>query len=372
MKQLKTITKTTALALSALMMLFSSCNSKKQNTKYQLSVGVDMGDPYVNPLIQLADEEGFFRDYDLSLKFDRFDRSAEFEALQAGKTDTLYVEIIPELAQAAQGADLVLFAGTITGGEAILANKKIAEKLDLTNTDNWRGLTIADRIFSTDEFITKGYFLQKGWELEKDIHWKLFESCEAIIAATLNGTTDIGIVDSFFVESCISQGLVYLFPQTTLKTDYVCCRQTANGPKIRQQRDAYIAYLKGQIRAFKIYKTDAEKAINAIVKATRQEPDFVSEYMYDKEGSQDMTYNPDPNYNGTLEVFTTMLSQNYLKPDGDIKLRQLDEFFDISLYAQALKEVISEFPDEPFYKEMWEYFVNNNNNYPDFSKRFSL
>lgn len=364
--------KTACVVSACLSALFLSCNEKKVAGKYSLSVGVDMGDPYVNPLIQLADEEGYFKEYGLSLKFDRFDRSAEFEALQVGKTDTLYVEIIPELAQAAQGADLTLFAGTITGGEAILANKKVAAKVDLTNTDNWRGLTIADRIFSTDEFITKGYFLNKGWELEKDVHWKLFDSCEAIIAATLNGTTDIAIVDSFFVDSCISQGLVYLFPQTTLKEDYVCCRQTANGPKIRSDRDAYIAYLKGQIRAFKVYKTDEEKAINAIVRASRQDSDFVREYMYDSEGSQNMTYNPDPNYNGTLEVFTTMLGQGYLQADEGKSLRKLEEFFDISLYAQALKEVISEYPDENFYKDMWTYFEANNNQYPDFSTRFSI
>ena len=42
----------------------------------------------------------------------------------------------------------------------------------------------------------------------------------------------------------------------------------------------------------------------------------------------------------------------------------------ISIYSDALKEITAEYPDEPFFKELREYFVSHNNEYPDFEKNY--
>ena len=60
-----------------------------------------------------------------------------------------------------------------------------------------------------------------------------------------------------------------------------------------------------------------------------------------------------------------MLEQKYVESN-----LTLDKFYDISVYAEALKNVISEAPDDEFYQNMKKHFKENNNKYPDFEKKF--
>ena len=120
--------------------------------------------------------------------------------------------------------------------------------------------------------------------------------------------------------------------------------------------------MKGEIRAYKIYKEDEKETVDSIARATKQDWDFVKRTYYSPETSQDSTYNPDPNYNGVLGDYQILLDWDYV-PHGV----ELYEFYDISVYADALKEVIAEFPNEQFYKDMWAYFLENNDKHPSFS-----
>ena len=66
-------------------------------------------------------------------------------------------------------------------------------------------------------------------------------------------------------------------------------------------------------------------------------------------------------------VYGVLIGWNYLETEQPLKL---PEFYDISVYAQALGEIIEEFPDDPFYKELWAYFLENNDQYPNFSEKY--
>ena len=56
-----------------------------------------------------------------------------------------------------------------------------------------------------------------------------------------------------------------------------------------------------------------------------------------------------------------MLEQKYVESD-----LTLDKFTDLSVYADALKKVIAENPNDSFYTDMRDYFKENNNEYPNF------
>ena len=114
----------------------------------------------------------------------------------------------------------------------------------------------------------------------------------------MRGDVDIAFISANWVETAVAQGMIYLYPETTVQKDYVCCRQTANANALRKKREAYKALLKGEIRAYKDYLFDAEGAVNSIVRATGQDYDYIYRTYYDTVTSQDTRYNPDPNFNG--------------------------------------------------------------------------
>lgn len=336
--------------------------SKTGEESYTLNVAKTTTSALTNPLIQLAEQKGYFDEYHVKLKSTTLDTSGTFEALSIGKVDTTYGQLIPPLSYGAQGSDVTLFAGTISGGMCVVVRAEDQE--ELKDLKNWKGKNIGVIQLSTSEMVTK-YVLGKdyGYKAGEDLEYTLIDGYPNIALAVSKGTVDIGFISSEYVESAISAGLVYLFPLTNLLEDYVCCRQTAYSQSFDDNREAYIAYLKGQIRAYKDYIKDEDGTVTSLVQATGETEDYIKNYIYNKETNGNRSYNPDPNYNGTLAVYDTLLEWDYVE-----KGTELSEFYDLSVYAEALKAVIEEFPDDTFFKDMWEYFKKNNSEYPDFDK----
>lgn len=343
-----------------------SCNeksSKKAEPKYTLKMGRQTTQTFISPLVQIAIEKGYFDEYGLKIDQQNIDRSGSFEAVSVGKLDFITFELVPHLSYGAQGADEILFGGTLTGGMAVFANKNVAQEVkDPKNLSNWKGKTIGVKLLSTSELVSKYVLREAGFKIDDEIKYKFFDGNEALIAAAVKGQVDIAFISSNYVDTSLDQGLVYLYPEVDLQKDYICCRQVSNGTSFKNNLAAYKALLKGEIRAYKDYITDEDSAVASIARSTKQDEDYVRKYFYAPETSQGKKYNPDPGYNGVLSDYEILLDWNYI-PRGT----ELSSFYNIDLYADALKEVISEFPDEQFYKDSWAYFLENNSKYPNFN-----
>lgn len=350
---------------------FTACSKEEDkeagsySNKYSLNVVTSATSALSNPLVQVAKEKGYFSDYDLSIKETPLETNGVFEALSIGKVDTTYGQLIPPLSYGAQGADVELFAGTISGGMCVITTKEKAE--ELKDLKNWKGKNIGVIQLSTSEMVTK-YVLANKYNYKKgtDINYTLIENYPAIVLAVSKGSIDVGFVSSEYLESALDQGLEYLFPLTEILENYVCCRQTAYKKSFEDNKDAYVAYLKGQIRAYKDLTTDEDGTVKSLVKETGETDDYIRSFVYDYEANANRKYNPDPNYNGTLAVYKTLVDWEYVE-DGI----ELSTFYDLSVYAQALKEIIEEYPQDSFYKDMWTFFEENNNNYPNFKETFA-
>ena len=108
--------------------LFVSCNKKKAaegGIEYTLKMGKQVTNPFISPLVQIADEHKFFEEYNLGINIELVDRSGSFEAVSVGKLDFITFELVPHLTYGAQGSDEILFGGTLTGGMAVMANKNV-------------------------------------------------------------------------------------------------------------------------------------------------------------------------------------------------------------------------------------------------------
>lgn len=342
-----------------LLTLFSSCKKKNQNyLSFKIAVTPNK---VVNPLIQIAEEKGYFEEYNFKPEYVTLEMIGTPEALISGKLDAAYQQVIPPLSYGSQGADVTFFAGTLSGGMETLCRKEDAASLrDLTN---WKGKTIGVIQLSTSEMIVKSALKSKyGYESGKDIKFKLIDSYPAIETAVKKGIIDIGFVTSEYLEAALSLGLEHLFPLTHLEKDYVCCRQYAYAPTFAKTKEAYKAYLKGQIRAYKDYTLNPEETIRSLARLTHEDEDYIQRFIYDRSTNGDRTYNPDPNYNGTLAIYNVLASWKYI--EDTVKLQ---DFFNIEIYASALKEIVTQFPEDKFYKDMWTYFLENNNQHPEFN-----
>lgn len=351
------------LVLCALSLSCKEKSSKKAEAKYSLKMGRLTTQSFISPLVQIAQERGYFDEYGLKIDQQNVDRSGSFEAVSAGKLDFITFELVPHLSYGAQGADEILFGGTITGGMAVFANKNAAKGLENPkDLSNWKGKTIGVKLLSTSELVSKYVLREAGFKVDDEVKYKFFEGNEPLIAAAVKGQVDIAFISSNYVDTSLDQGLVYLYPEVELQKDYICCRQVANGTSLKGNPDAFKALLKGEIRAYKDYLTDEDGAVASIVRATKQDTDYVRKYFYSPETSQGSKYNPDPGYNGVLSDYEILLDWDYV-PHGT----PLYSFYNIDLYASALKEVIAEFPGDKFYKDAWAYFLENNSKYPNFN-----
>lgn len=354
-----------ALSLSGLTGCGNSSSGNEEGT-YTLNVGTTGDAALVNPLIQLADENGYFADYDLTITSTKLENngSVMYDALSIGRIDAAFAQMIPPVSYGAQGYDVTLIGGVLSGGMvAVVRPENYDELVDL---NNWAGHSIGVIQMSTSEMVTR-YVLetQYGYDLDADLKYTLIEDYPSIALGVQKGNIDIGFIGSQYVESALDEGLVVLTYLDDILPDYVCCRQSAYSKKLEENRDAYVAYLKGQIKAYKDINTDEEGTVASLAKATGESEDYVYSYVYDYEASAHRSYNPDPNYNGTNAIYQTLLEWKYLESDLG-----LNEFYDLSVYADALKQVIDENPGDAFYENMWTYFQENNNEYPDFTSLY--
>lgn len=332
---------------------------------YELSIGETGDAPLNNPLIQLAEEKGYFADYNLKLNHTKLENNGAvmYDALSVGKIDAAYQQAVPPISYGAQGYDVTLIAGVLSGGMVAVCLPE--NKEELSDISNWKGHTIGVIQMSTSELTTRNVLKEHGIDGDNDVSYVMIEDYASIALSTSKGNVDIGFIGSNYVEQALEEGCVVLTTLYDIKKDYVCCRQSAYSKNIKDNRQAYVYYLEGQIKAYKDINKDQEGTIKSLVLETGESADYINTYIYDEEGSAHRTYNPDPNYNGVQELYESILEQRYIESDFT-----LDQFYDLSIYADALKAVIKENPDDEFYQEMKEYFKENNNQYPDFENKY--
>lgn len=366
--QLSKIVSKIALTLLFLMsILVLSCNSKKKATseiKYHLQLG-RLGSLTPSPTVTIANYEGYFEKYGLSVDIQSLGNDLS-EPVSLGKVDATFQSLVQELVIGANNANITFFAGTQTGGVYIGAHKDNAELLK--DAKNWRGKTIGAMLLRTSDIAMKDYTTHSlGYKIGKDIFFKAVDDKPSIALGIGKKSLDLGLVDPEFVPILEANGGTVIACVTDYIPDNVCCRQVAYTPSFVANREAYKAFLKAQILAYRDFKLNEKDSIVTLAKAYGQDEDYVVTMVYDNKQNANRGYNPDPNYNGVLGVYSTLTDLGYIDKTN---ARPLPEFFDISVYADSLKEIIAEYPGEQFFEGLWDYFASHNNEHPDFAKKY--
>ena len=318
------------------------------------------------PLVQIAEEEGYYKDYGLKLESTKLanGQTVMYDALSAGKINTTYEEVVSPLVYAARGDDVKLFAGLISGGMVAVARQEDAD--ELSDVRNWKGKNVGVEPLSTCELTTRWTTENKYGFGPNDINYVAIEDYPTIAIGVQKGSVDIGFISSQYAENCDKQGLKVVKFLADIRPGYVCCRQSANGTYFKDHKDAYVAYLKGQIKAYKVMQEKPDEVVALLAKTTGEDETYIRNYIYENDKSGKRVYNPDPNFNGTKETYEELLKQKSIDNP-----KTLDEIFDISVYAQALKEVIAEDPENETYHKMAAQFLRDNSEYPDFAQNYN-
>lgn len=351
----------TGTFLLAAVTSLAGCSKKAKSNAPSLRLANDITSNYT-PIINTAVLEGLAEKNGVCPIIDYNDG---IEPLITGKIDGRLTDLVASLITGGNGEDLAIFAGTMGGGHIVYANKNVAGQV--RDLKNWKGRTIGARVKITPQLVLAHALKEKYGYSDEDVTFKFFDNDQAIMAACAKGEIDIGTTYYAYKDTAEAQGLVIIAELVDLAPDYACCRQTANGKKVKSDRNLFVAWTKGLIEAWKVYNTDEKTAIKAVKKITKQDDTWVRQNIYDPERTAHITFNPDPFYNGCLAQYQICVDKGYINKENP---RPLPEYFDISIYADALKEVIAENADDKFYKDMWTYFVSHNNEYPDFEKKY--
>ncbi len=341
----------------------TGCGKKSEGgASHTLNVAFSGDAALVNPLVQIAEEKGYFEERGLEIVSTKLENNGAvmYDALSVGKVEAAYQQAVPPISYGAQGYDVTLIGGVLSGGMVAVV---LPENYDeLSDINNWRGHSIGVIQMSTSELTTRNALKKNyGIDVDSEIEYVMIEDYPSISLGVQKGNVDIGFIGSNYVESAESMGLKVLTTLYDIEEGYVCCRQSAYSGKLASDREAYVIYLEGQILAYKDINTDSEGTIRSLVAETGESEAYVEEYVYDLDKNANRTYNPDPNYNGVEGLYEEMLEQKYVESD-----LTLDQFYDISVYADALKNIIRENPEDGFYQDMKTYFLEHNDEYPDF------
>ena len=361
-ERLVNLKKSMCVPLLAAGILFSGCSKENQNGLPTLKLANDITSNYTT-VINLAVKGGLAEKNGVHPVIDY---TEGIEPVITGKIDGRLTDLVASLITGGNGDDVVIFAGTMGGGHIVYANRNVAEKLK--EPENWKGLRIGARTKITP-FIVLAYSIREKYGCSADdVTFRYFDNDQAMMSACAKGEIDVGTTYYAYRETALAQDLVPIMDLVDLYPDYACCRQSANGKKIREERKSFVSWTKGLIEAWKFYNTNEKDTISLIKKVTNEDDDWVYSNIYDRDNTARITFNPDPFYNGCLSQYDICVEKGYIGENP----RPLPEYFDISIYADALREVIAENPDDTFYRDMWTYFVRHNDLYPGFYDRYGL
>lgn len=349
------------LALSLLLSLTACANEGQNNNdaktvqaiqleKTNFSIG------YLNSTAHLlafvAAEEGFFKEEGLDVTLIQFSSSAELSSgLESGKLDIAFIGSVPSLAFQSQGHDLTIFGGAMTNGHGYVIKSKHTGGKDGLGVEVLKGKNVASVKNSVQDaelqLLLKNAGIAIGEGSDK-VNIIYFDSQKDAYAALQNDTIDAASVYSPYASLAKGQGynVVYYCSEEDALKNQPCCRQVASTEALKQYPNAYLAFERALIKAYKFYQENHDKTIKDVKKYIDIEEEYIRIEVY---GGYSLS-SPDPDKQGTLSLKNTIVELGYIQ-DYDI-----EKLYNTEIYKKALDSLLAENPDDSVYKSLKEHF----------------
>lgn len=307
--------------------------------------------------IIVADVMGYYQEEGVNVEFETISNLADgMTAITQNKLDVLPFGVIPSATFVGQGSDVVVFGGTISeGSEAITLseNSKIYKE-----ADDFRGKKIGCYRMETGHMVMKGVLRQAGLDVNSDVEFIYLDSMQSISEAVKKGEVDLGFVNSGYGYIAKKSGLEVAFYPVDFIPDFPCCRQTTSRRALNEKRDAFVKFMIANLRGYQLLMTDKKSSIAALVEYSGQDADYVENVIF---GTPTylaaMKISMDPNRNKVCEFYEIM------KANGDIDAQtsfKMEDHVDITIYQDALKEMIRRDAGNSIFNQLMDEFEINN------------
>ena len=299
----------------------------------------------------VAREEGYFQEEGLNVDLIQFSSAAELSTgLESGKLDVAFIGSVPTLTFQSKGHDLTVFGGAMTNGHGYVIKPEYTEGLESWDISILKGRNVASVKNSVQDaelqILLKNADIEIG-EGEDKVNIIYFDSQKDAFAALQNGSIDAASVYSPYAS--LAEGLdykiVYRCSEEEALKNQPCCRQVASTEALQQYPNAYIAFERALLKAYKFTQENEEQTIKDVKKYIDIDEDYIRTEVYGGYG----TSNPDPDKQGIVALKQTIVELGYTE-DYDI-----EPLYNTDIYKAALDSILAENSDE-IYKSLEAHF----------------
>ncbi|MDR3163948.1 MAG: ABC transporter substrate-binding protein [Synergistaceae bacterium] len=319
-------------------------------------------------LVVVAQSLGYYEEEGVDVEFVYIDGpGTAWTSIEAGNLDVFPYTVCNPLSLISQNGDFVIFGGTATEGSSIVVSDK-TDDVDFSDYRNWTGKKIGVEVIAESETLPLIREDLKAVGVLSQVEFVIIDDAQTRLEALRKGAVDAATLTEERVAIAKELGLKEAFPIGEKYPGYVCCRQTTSFKFLKEKRESYVKYLKAQIRAYRDYKINTDVVVRSLAEFLKVEPEFVRNYIAtpkDKAAGGEFVnfrnqVNPDPAFNKVERLYKALLAEKVLVEEEGVKLK---DHFDISIFKEALDDLLKEYPDDEIYKEVAANYALNNSDF---------
>jgi len=288
-----------------------------------------------NAICRLAEREGLYAKHGLEAEVRVVgDSSALLREARNGGACVFYLAAAAVVEAALDGAELVLFVGAVNRPfHSIVCHPEIASAEDL------RGKRVGF-IGRNDELSCRLALSQLGLAMGRDvIGVRIVGPPEARLAALDDGSVEATVIAPPYTFRAKQAGFRELICLADLDQEYQSGSCATSREFVASQRDVVLRFTKALSEAIKLFKTDRDVALAALMAHTGGDPDEAEE-SWRLFALRCMPEVPALTLSGLRFVMDNVVQH------PAVRQHEAEEFVDLS--------VVEQLQDEGFYAEVWD------------------
>lgn len=352
------------LALAMLLTLCVGCGVQKEEPSGDEIVSEELPvirygaflDMLKSSLIYIAVTNGYDIEEGVDVELVNVSKSAEALTsliTEKDEIDMWGMQIMPTCTFIGNGADLVIFGGNVAEGGAMISAKGQAQQYR-DDLNNLKGKTILGIRGETGVLALIAKLVEMGFDVNKDITIK-WADAPGVLEGVSKGEGDVGCLPIEYTYFGDDVNAEVVFQTGEVAENYICCRMTTTRKILDERREDLKNVVKAEIRAYKFMQENKAETVKLLAEYSGQDEAYVEQNVYNVR----ISFVPDP-YANAVGPFYNVLGLLDMFESADATGVDVMDHVDVSLYKDALDELMEEYPGDACYEQLLEIFNRQN------------